>query len=124
MFAIEEAIRSGLPEKDGALDETKFCEVVMVEAKRLGKIIAPGGAAIKGLGAATEVKEAKGKKCPDCDGDGTDDDGEDCSSCGGTGMKKMKESAAPDTDKQLASLLSETLGLSESAAGRAAKGRG
>ena len=67
------------------------------------------------------------KTCPTCDGDGEDEDGEDCKDCDGKGMvkkdtKTAKESKV-DTDKELAATLANSLGLSESAALRAAKGR-
>ena len=38
-FVIEEAIRTGLPEKDGSLDAEKFGVLVMAEAQRLGKVL-------------------------------------------------------------------------------------
>lgn len=124
-FVIEEAIRAGLPEKDGALDTEKFGVLVMAEARRLGKVISNGGK-VRGLGVA--VAEAKDgmKECPHCDGDGEDGDGEDCEHCDGTGKieagkKKTKESRNPE--KELATTLSSALGLSESAAKRAAEGR-
>ena len=117
-FVIEEAIRAGIPEKDGALDEERFGVLVMAEAQRLGKVLGNGGQ-VRGLGVA--VAEAKKTKdCPDCEGDGGD-----CETCDGSGkvpMKKAKESRV-DSDKELAATLSGALGLSESAALRAAKGR-
>ena len=121
-FVIEEAIRGGLPEKDGALDEEKFGVLVMAEARRLGRVIG-GGAEVRGLGVA--VGEAGKKNCPTCEGSGENSDGEDCEDCGGSGKMKAKESARrqPDEDAELAGALVSALGLSESAAKRAAKGR-
>ena len=122
-FVIEEAVRCGLPEKDGALDEEKFGVLVMAEARRLGAIL-PNGAQVKGLGVA--VAEAKGK-CATCDGTGEDSDGEDCGSCGGTGKMKAQESrranASDPEEAELAGALASVLGLSESAAKRAVEGR-
>ena len=116
-FVIEESIRAGIPEKDNELDSEKFGVLVMAEAKRLGKILG-NGAQVRGLGvAATEAKSMK--ECPDCDGD------PDCDTCGGSGKvpkTKSKESKV-DPEKELAEQLASALGLSESAANRAAKGR-
>jgi hypothetical protein len=125
-FVIEEAIRAGLPEKDGQLDTEKFGVMVMSEAQRLGKVIG-NGAQVRGLGvAATEAKKGM-KACPSCDGEGENSDGTDCKDCDGKGMvakdaKSAKESYR-NNEKELASQLASTLGLSESAAQRAAKGR-
>ena len=124
-FVIEEAIRAGLPEKDNALDTEKFGVLVMSEAQRLGKVLGNGGK-VRGLGVAVSEAGKGMKQCPTCDGDGENSDGEDCADCDGKGMvpkgTKAKESHV-DADKQLASQLASTLGLSESAANRAAKGR-
>ena len=67
------------------------------------------------------------KNCPTCDGDGEDEDGEDCSDCGGSGKvprggKKAKESAKRETveNDELATRLRESLGMSEAGARRAA----
>lgn len=128
-FVIEEAIRGGLPEKDGGLDGEKFGVLVMSEARRLGKVI--GGGEIRGLGNAVPVTEAKGMKtCPTCDGDGENADGDDCKNCDGKGMVMKDAKAGGKTakesyreDKELAGTLAHVLGLSEAAASRAAKGR-
>ena len=116
-FVIEESIRTGIPEKDNELDSEKFGVLVIAEAKRLGKVLGNGGQ-VRGLGvAATEAKSMK--DCPDCDGD------PDCDTCGGSGKvpkTKAKESKV-DPEKELADQLVSALGLSESAANRAAKGR-
>ena len=117
-FVIEESIRAGIPEKDNELDTDKFGVLVMAEAQRLGKVLG-NGAQVRGLGvAATEAKSMK--DCPDCDGD------PDCDTCGGSGkvpMKKAKAKESADPEKELADQLVSALGLSESAANRAAKGR-
>jgi hypothetical protein len=115
-FVIEEAIRAGVPEKDGQIDAEKFGVLIMAEAQRLGKVLGNGGK-VRGLGvAATEAKTTK--DCPDCNGD------PDCDTCGGSGkVPKTKAKESADPDKDLADQLASVLGLSEAAAGRAAKGR-
>ena len=99
---------------------------MVAEAKRFGAAISTGGK-VRGLGSVSVTEAAK--NCPTCDGDGEDSDGNDCEDCGGTGKmsggKKAKESAASikaESD-ELATRLSESLGLSESGAKRAAGGR-
>lgn len=117
-FVVEQVLRETLPTKDGVLDETKFSELVIAEAKRVGVLLG-NGAAVRGLG--VPVREAGTKACTVCDGEGGD-----CESCDGTGKMRSKESRRadqPDPDKELAGILSGALGLSESAAARAAKGR-
>ena len=127
-FVIEESLRNALPIDGDKLDEKKFSDLVVAEAKRFGAAIGTGGK-VRGLGAAVEVTEAM-KNCPTCDGDGEDEDGEDCSDCGGSGKvprggKKAKESAKRETveNDELATRLRESLGMSEAGAKRAAGGR-
>ena len=126
-FVVEQVLRESLPTVEGKLDEKAFGELVMAEARRVGSLLG-NGAAVRGLGAAamTEADKKKAAKkgmkdCPTCDGEGKDGDGEDCEDCGGEG-RVARESANPD--KALATMLASSLGLSESAAARAAKGRG
>lgn len=108
-FVLEEAIRGGLPEKDGNLDTEKFGVLVIAEARRLGKILG-NGAQIRGLGIATSEAMA----------DDEDDEEVDDTKTAKSKKKKVKES---DGSVELAATLTSVLGLSESAAARAAKGR-
>jgi hypothetical protein len=124
-FIIEEALRTSIPLTEaGALDEKKFDDIVMAEASRIGRLLGKPG---KPKGVGTALTEAKGKKnCPTCDGDGEDEDGNDCDDCGGTGKMTSKESRRRDPEKadaELAVRLAEACGMSKTAAERAVKGR-
>lgn len=121
-YVIDTVLKESLPLTDGALDEKKFAELTIAEAKRYGASIS-GGARVTGMGQVPIAEAAKeGKKCKACDGEGKDDDGDDCSKCDGTG--KVKESArktGPTEDQVL--LYESTFGMSKEAARRALEGR-
>lgn len=125
-FVIEETLRNPIPVEGDKIDEKKFSDLVVAEAKRLGVALGTGGK-VRGLGVS--VSEAKStKNCPDCDGDGKDEDGEDCETCSGSGkvaMKKKAKESAGDLQEsgELAARLRESLGMSEAGAKRAAEGR-
>lgn len=117
-FVVDTVLRDALPLKEGAFDDAKFGELVIAEAQRFGAAI--GGARVTGMG-EVPVREA-GKSCKTCKGSGEDADGDDCGTCGGSG--KMKESRRTDpVTEELTTLCESALGMSKSAAGRAANGR-
>jgi hypothetical protein len=125
-FVIEEALRNPLPIEGDKLDEKKFSDLVVAEAKRVGSMLGTGGK-VRGLGGVA-LTEAKMKNCPTCDGDGKDDEGEDCEDCDGTGKvpgahAKESAKAAKAEGDELATRLQESLGMSKAGADRAAGGR-
>jgi DnaJ-class molecular chaperone len=67
-------------------------------AQREGEYLSTvtGGGRVTGMGIAP-VSEAKAKSktttCADCKGEGTDDDGEDCDTCNGTGKVVMDDAS-------------------------------
>lgn len=125
-FVLEEALRSEVPAKDGALDEEAFKAIVTSEAKRLAKVL--GNSQIRGLGSAVLTEAGKMKNCPDCNGSGEDGDG-DCDTCDGSGKVPAKKAAKEsrvsedEADKALAARLVKTFKMSESAALLTVKGR-
>ena len=55
-MVLENVLRFPLPEKDGALDATKFTEAINAEAKRMGAVLAElGGGRVTGFGPSAPV---------------------------------------------------------------------
>lgn len=111
-FVADNAMRGDLPLKEGALDEKKFGELVIAEAQRYGATLG-NGARVIGLGVA--VTEAANPA--------DEDDDEDETEQIRGGKKRRIREAKPDADAELMTLIESDLGMSKSAALRAAKGR-
>ena len=96
-FVIDSVLRETLPMSEGKLDDKKFGEIVIAEAKRYGASIGHRG--VEGMGVVPlseakkkepkEDKEEK-KECAHCEGSGEKEDGGDRANCSGTGMKESR----------------------------------
>ena len=122
-YIVANVLRDPIPNDAGVLNETKLSELVMGEARRFGATL-PNGSKVTGLGTVS-AEEAKRAMCPTCKGEGEDEDGEDCSDCGGTGKMKPKESRrqAADPDADYVALYESAFGMTKEQAARAARGR-
>jgi rubrerythrin len=96
---ILESVIADVPVTDKReLDMKKLAEAVKHAAQREGEYLSTvtGGGRVTGMGIAP-VSEAKAKSktttCADCKGEGTDDDGEDCDTCNGTGKVVMDDAS-------------------------------
>jgi hypothetical protein len=121
-YIVANVLRDPIPNDAGVLNETKLSELVMGEARRFGATL-PNGSKVTGLGTVS-AEEAKRAMCPTCKGEGEDEDGEDCSDCGGTGKMKPKESRrqAADPDADYVALYESAFGMTKEQATRTARG--
>ncbi len=98
-MVVENVLRGDLPLKENALDETKFTELVTIEAKRVGAVLGASFPGVHGMGAGEPVDITLSKK----------------------ERKALKEAAKEEEEEAIS--VYESLGMPRDAAILAAKGR-